>query len=1063
MKTIFLFDIKSYLKLWGFYVILVLMILLGILAGEKARFSISEDIYQNSAYQISFIATLTSLTTFFFSTIFASQLLFKEADARFELLIFNTPITKSSFVSGRFLSLFLLSFSLLLVLMVSFFIGHAIGLVPSKSTNFVLMWYVYPIVLFGLINTLFTTAILSFVAWFTRNKLMVYVTGLMLYIIYMVAMIYSGSPLMAQSLPQSEEARLIAAIADPFGFSAWFHQTAQWSVSQRNSSLVSISGIFLVNRIWVICISLLLIAVSMNRFSFHQIKSRRISKTKIVDHEVSSQVIYKPIATQHGLYAWLQRLLSFVRIDLIYVIKSIPFMVTSLALLFLIGMEMYAEIEKGIRIPQKYASSGLMVSTIIQNFHVLCMIVMLYYANEIFWRSRQSNFNLIEDTANTSNVRFFSQCFSISIIVLIFSVLMILEGIFFQISYGYRVVEWKVYGYVFLFNSFPLMLLSVIVLLIQQLSRNRYIGLALTSIVAFALATTLFKGLFFNPLMKFLLPFKGDYSDFNGFGTYDSAYANRLLFGLMVVSIFVMLSQLRRKNILKWQLIGITALIFIVYATGITTIKGYRPKNEDSELASQANYEHTYRKYQDLPQPSITDVTTTVDLFPEQNSYCLRGKYLLENKSTKDITKILINFADDFLIKKAKLMVGSTAVDVTSQYQVISLKTPLSPHQKAYFTFEIDYGWKAVNGHESFNAIIENGSFMRISRYYPTFGYLPENEISDSIKRKQYNLGMATPTKSFDAPKVSQDFINLDMVVSTAAEQTAIGIGELISTWKSKGRNYFRYQTGAPIPFRFALSSANYAIKKEIYKGKKLEIFYHPQHSENVLHLLKNVKLTMDYCEANFGPYPFQTIRFAEVSSFTKGFAATAYPTTIYMTEDLIFHSNIKSDRNQDVINELAGHELSHLWWGCNQISPDIRPGATMLTETFAMYTEMMLLKQMYGKKEMLERVKMHMGIYLDSRGYEREQPLYKVENESRHISYSKGTVIMYQLSELIGEGKVNLALKNFLERNKYPHQKPISRDFINEIYRITATSLHPKIDEMFMKTGLDEWLRKLD
>ena len=45
----------------------------------------------------------------------------------------------------------------------------------------------------------------------------------------------------------------------------------------------------------------------------------------------------------------------------------------------------------------------------------------------------------------------------------------------------------------------------------------------------------------------------------------------------------------------------------------------------------------------------------------------------------------------------------------------------------------------------------------------------------------------------------------------------------------------------------------------------------------------------MDYCEANFGSYPFKTIRFAEISSFTKGFAATAYPATIYMVEDMIF------------------------------------------------------------------------------------------------------------------------------------------------------------------------------
>ncbi len=254
------------------------------------------------------------------------------------------------------------------------------------------------------------------------------------------------------------------------------------------------------------------------------------------------------------------------------------------------------------------------------------------------------------------------------------------------------------------------------------------------------------------------------------------------------------------------------------------------------------------------------------------------------------------------------------------------------------------------------------------------------------------------------------------------------------------------------------MSSAEYAVKKEIYKGKSFEIYYHPGHSDNVQHLLNNEKLAMDYCESNFGAYPFKTIRFVEVSSFTKGFAATAYPATIYMTEDMIFHSNLKGDKQEDVINELAAHELSHLWWGNNQISPDEREGSTMLTETLAMYTEMMLLKKMIGKKKMMEKVKLHLGIYLDERGFSEEEPLYKVKPEDIHISYSKGAVIMVQLSEMIGEDKVNLALRNFLEKNKYPNPHPISTDFINELYLVTDVKFHPKIEEMFMKvTDINE------
>jgi ABC-2 type transport system permease protein len=141
--------------------------------------------------------------------------------------------------------------------------------------------------------------------------------------------------------------------------------------------------------------------------------------------------------------------------------------------------------------------------------------------------------------------------------------------------------------------------------------------------------------------------------------------------------------------------------------------------------------------------------------------------------------------------------------------------------------------------------------------------------------------------KLLDAPKVlNDDFIDLDMTVSIEQGQILIGIGELQKQWNEDNRTFFQYKAEA-IPFRFAVSSAKYAIKKEHYKGKSFEIYYHPKHFEKVEHLLKNSKITMDYCELNFGPCPFKTIRFAEISSFTKGFAATAYPTSIFVTIQL--------------------------------------------------------------------------------------------------------------------------------------------------------------------------------
>jgi len=1056
MKAIFLFDLKSYFKRWGFYAVLLLIVVLGMVGGQNARFSVSENILDNSPYQISFITTLISLTTLFFSTLFASQLLFKESDARFELLLFSTPLKRRSFLAGRYSSLLAMSFLCMLLLIISFFIGRDMASNSENSTSFKLFWYLYPITFFVLLNTIFTTAVLTFVAWLTRNKLLVYVSGLLLYVAYMVALIYSRSPLMAQSLPQSEQAQLISAILDPFGFSAFFYQTAHWSVVQRNTEVVTLTGVFLLNRLGILFISVTLLLICARQFSFVKTPRAKKANAKASRPENLSVATYRAVKTTHNFGAQLRALLSFTKMDLIYVLKSIPFILTAMALLFCVGMEMYAEIEKGIRLPQKYASSGLMVSTIIQNFHGLCMIAVLYYAHEIFWRSRNANFNLIEDAAANIKTGFFAKCLSLAIIVFVFSCLMILEGVLFQLLYHYSTIEWMVYGHVFLFNTLPLVLLCVMILLIQNLIRQKYVGMGLTALFALVMATSIGKKIVSFPLAKFMQPFNGDFSDMNGFGAYTTAYAGRLLFGLVVVIILLVVFNLPKRKLLKWPAFTAIALAgAVAYYTGSNLLLGYQPKSEDADLQAQATYETIYRKYQHLPQPNITDIVTTVDLFPEKNAYTIKGSYTLENKTGHNISTVLINFADDIEIKQAIFINATERTAIKEQYQVVELKKPLLPHQRARMEFELGYSWKAVNGHQSFNAIIQNGSFMRISRYYPQCGYLPGNEVQDEHARKQLHLGNVTPVKLPDAPKVANDdFINLCMTVSTSAKQTVIGVGELTKQWRNNGRNYFQYKTNSPIPFRFALSSAAYAVKKETYKGKNFEIYYHPSHYENVAHLLKNAKLTMDYCEVNFGPYPFKVIRFAEISSFTKGFAATAYPATVYMTEDMLFHANLKGDKRQDVINELAGHELSHLWWGNSQIAPDDRDGAAMLTETFAMYTEIMLLKKMYGKEKVQEKIKMHRDIYLNERGYTNEEPLYRVKAESPHISYSKGAVVMYQLSELIGEDKVNLALKNFLLKNKYPKPKPVSTDFIKELYLVTDARLHAQISAMFMGTG---------
>jgi aminopeptidase N len=211
-------------------------------------------------------------------------------------------------------------------------------------------------------------------------------------------------------------------------------------------------------------------------------------------------------------------------------------------------------------------------------------------------------------------------------------------------------------------------------------------------------------------------------------------------------------------------------------------------------------------------------------------------------------------------------------------------------------------------------------------------------------------------------------------------------------------------------------------------------------HSQNVNALIEQSKRSLDYCQQQFGTYPFRSITYAEVPSFVRGFNATAYPGVIFMTEQMAFTSNLQAEPDNDVIMELAAHELSHYWWGNNQLSPDEREGASMLTESLAMYTEMMLYKQQYGAAKMKARLVLHEQIYQAEKGYFKPEPLYKVSLGATHLAYSKGALVMVKLAELLGEEKMNLFLKEFLERYKYPY-RATTLDFLELLKsRVPAT-----------------------
>ena len=155
----------------------------------------------------------------------------------------------------------------------------------------------------------------------------------------------------------------------------------------------------------------------------------------------------------------------------------------------------------------------------------------------------------------------------------------------------------------------------------------------------------------------------------------------------------------------------------------------------------------------------------------------------------------------------------------------------------------------------------------------------------------------------------------------------------------------------------------------------------------------------------------------------------------------------------------VVAHEMAHQWWAHQVIGANMQ-GATLLSETLAQYSALMVMEQEYGRDMMRKFLRYEMDNYLRSRGREllKEQPLLTVENSQGYIHYRKGSVVMYYLREMIGEEHVNAALRELLDKFRYAAPPyATSQDLLDALRRHTPTEYQYLLSDLFEKITLFE------
>ena len=992
-----------------------------------------DNIHINSPYSIAESIGIISLMSVFALAAFCANAVVRDREHQMEEIVFTTAVEKLQFLGGRFTGSFLaaftaFSFSVPGMLVARYMPWHD----PDRLGATSLVPYLWALLVIGLPNIFFAAVLLFAVSTITRNVLASYAASVVLYVLYFVASTLTNSPLMAASAPGANEGAWLAAILDPFALSAFFEQTQHWTPAERNVRLVMLGGKFLLNRVVWIAAAVAGLALVHRLFAFRVERRLPAGRSAGIPAGIPVDVppgrrrsgrleAGAPSVTDNPLAAFL----SATRFEIRAFVLSAPFLALALLWAGLAGSELFSDVTSNEYGSALYPTMGVIFRSIGIPLTLMGAILIVYFSAEIVWRERTLQMSQLLHASPAPNAVFvLSKWTALAAMTGVLTLAGVLTGVTMQLVRGYPpdITAWLAFAY---FLAAPLLLYAMLAIFIQTLSPHKYVGM-------FIVLGVVLLGLrgddigLEHPLVRFADSSSIVHSDFYGFGGarafhWSAAYWAAVAGLLLLVAIAKWRPGARERVGRALPAILGTAAI----AIGAFLAWEVRGQKSNAEMLDwKAAYEKKYRSFLQRPQPRVESIRANVDLHPEDGSFRVRGEYVLVNETARPIAEVLVAVRDEATQTKIAHP-GKVARDAEFNQYLIELDAPLQPRGRTTLQFDVSY---PADG----ESVVANGTYLMNFRAFPSIGYRWTYEIGDERERRKRGLGKSSAP---DQPEITaMDWVDLDLTISTASDQTAVAPGRLVAS--SPGS--FRYKTDAPILNVFCIASGRYAVKRD----GPVEVYYHADHTENLDRITRASKDSLAYLGNAFGAYPHAQLRVIEIPSHWN-FGGFATPGVIFLSERRGFMIDARDPRRMDLIYRRVAHEVAHQWWG-HTVSASTGPGATTITESLAKYSELLMLERAHGREAARESLSHELDRYLSGRTGETsgaEPPLARATNQS-YLYYPKGAIVMYAIRDLAGEDALNASLRQFVREHGGPHRGPTMADLLRTMPQ------HPLIHE---------------
>jgi len=1081
-RAIAAFELRYQLKSPAFWVTAALFLLLTFAATASDNVSIGSggNVWKNSPYAIAQTLMVMSVFAVFIMTAFVANVVVRDDETGFGPIIHSTRVSRFDYLFGRFTGAFLAGCLLFLSVPLGMILGAAMPWVDPEILGPFNPGHYVRVYLLLCVPTLFVTGAGFFaIATATRSMMWTYVGVIAFLVLYLVAMGFLARP----------EFIDLVALIDPFGLGAYEQATRYWTAAERNTRLPDFAGHILWNRVLWIGVALALLGLAWALYS-RAVRGSRQGAGKAPDRAGADDAAQRqpvaiarakavPVPTQQA--GW-QQLWALARFDIAAAIRSPAFIVLmGIGFVNALGGLWYADDLYGTTI---YPVTRVMIEALLGSFAIIPLIIAIYYAGELVWRDRERRMHEIIDATPAPDWAFVvPKILSISIVLFATLVASVLAAVAVQALKGYFNFE---LGKYLLWYVLPatttVVMFAVLAVFMQTLVPHKTLGWMLMLVFVVAQVTLDRLG-FEHNLYQYGSRPPAPLSDMNGqgdyarFGMWFRAYwtAGALLLAVLAYGLWrrgVGAPLRTRITLLPRRLRGTAGAVAAAAAIVMAVVGGWIFYNTNvlneyqttlGREAEQAAYEKALLGYENLPQPRITDVTLDVALYPHEPRAVTRGSYVIQNRTDQPLGHVHLRWIEPLQMTRLEVE-GATLEKEYAEYayRIYRFERPLAPQEKRRISFETlreQHGFRNTGNEQR---IVDNGTFLDNREIAPLLGMSRAGLLQDRAKRRKHGLPPELrPAKlederarAFNMLGNNGDWVTADITVSTTADQVAIAPGYLVSDTTADGRRTFRYRSDAPINNFFSVQSARYAVSRDRWNDVELAVYHDPAHAYNVQRMHAATKASLDHFTTNFSPFQFRQVRILEFPAYER--FAQSFANTIPYSEGIGFITDNRDLEKIDMVTYITAHEVGHQWWAHQVISAD-QQGATLLVESLAQYSALMVMEQMYGPEQIRKFLKFELDRYLRSRGAEvlEELPLVRVENQP-YIHYQKGGLALYLLKDQIGADKVNAALRGLLDEFAFkPAPYPNSTDLIRRFREVAGPEHQQLITDLFERITL--------